>query len=149
MHVASFITSDECRNRGRAALGRFGPGFHRGYVGTGADKGNPALSRRAGPRSLRHEGKRLGEPVLLFLRDNWTCPRNVRTVFTSKEICIWYYTCGESGSEQIEVANRRPGAAACRNERHRARLESRRGADGVHRDIERGNIGRWCRAQRG
>ena len=49
----------------RAALGRFGPGSHREYVVVGADKGKPALSRRAGARSSRHERKRLGvgEPV--------------------------------------------------------------------------------------
>ena len=42
---------------GRAALGRFGPGSRRGCVGTGADKGKPALSRRAGARSSRYERK--------------------------------------------------------------------------------------------
>ena len=34
--------------RGRAALRSFGPVSRRGYVGMGADKGKPALSRRAG-----------------------------------------------------------------------------------------------------
>ena len=57
------------------ALGRFGPGFHRGCVRRGAQGVNPAVSRRAGPSSARNERKRLGEPVLLFLRDNQTCPR--------------------------------------------------------------------------
>ena len=51
------------------------------------------------------------------------------------------HTSGQSGSEQIEVARRRPGAADCRNERHRARLASRRGGDEAHRDIERGKLG--------
>ena len=54
-------------------------GVHRGARGV-----NPAVSRRAGPSSARNERKRLSEPVLLFLRDNRTCPRNVRTVFTLK-----------------------------------------------------------------
>ena len=40
-----FIASDKCGTRGRAALGRFGPGSHRGYVGMGAHKRNSALSR--------------------------------------------------------------------------------------------------------
>ena len=42
-----------------------------GFVGMGADKGKPALSRRAGACSSKHERKRLGvgEPVSLFLRD--------------------------------------------------------------------------------
>ena len=35
-----------------------------------------------------------------------------------------------------------PGAAGCRNERHRARLVSRLAGDGAHRDIERGMLGR-------
>ena len=60
------------------ALGRSGPGFHRG-CGV-----NPAVSRCAGPSSAWNERKRLGEPVLLFLRDTRTCTRNVRTVFTFK-----------------------------------------------------------------
>ena len=115
------------------ALGRFGPRFRRGCVRRGAQGVNPAVSRRAGPNSARNERKRLGEPVLLFLRDNRTCPRNVRTVFHVKiNISIWYYTSGQSGFEQTEVARRRPGAAECRNERHRARLASRRGGDGAH-----------------
>ena len=37
----------------------------------GANKGKPALSLRVGPRSSRHERKRPGMPVLLFLRNNW------------------------------------------------------------------------------
>ena len=85
------ITSNLCGNRGRAALGCFGPGSRRGYVGMCAGKGNPALSRRAGQHSSRHERKRLDEAVLLFLRDNWTCPRNVITVLTSKSIHILQY----------------------------------------------------------
>ena len=44
-------------------------------MGVGADKGKPAIGRRAGSRSSRHERKRLREPVFLFLRDNWTSPR--------------------------------------------------------------------------
>ena len=55
-------------------LGRFGPGFRRGCVRRGAQEVNPAVSRRAGPRSARNERKRLGEPVLLFLLDNRTYP---------------------------------------------------------------------------
>ena len=47
----------------------------------------------------------------------------------------------DSGSEQIEVARRGPGAAECRNERHRARLASRCGGDGAQRDVERGKLG--------
>ena len=54
---------------------------------------------------------------------------------------IWYCTSGESGSEQIEVARRRPGAAECWHERHRARHECRRGGDAAHTDIERGKLG--------
>ena len=50
---------------------------------------------------------------------------------------FWYYVSGQSGSEQIEVANWRPGTADCRNEHHMARLASRRAGDGAHRDIER------------
>ena len=77
-----FYHFDYCGNRGRAALGRFGPGSRRGYVGMSADNGNSALSRGAGPHSSRHKRKRLGEPVLLFLRDNSTCPKNVWTVLS-------------------------------------------------------------------
>ena len=62
---------------------------------------------------------------------------------------FWYFTSGQGGSELMEIASRRPGAAECRNERHRARLESRRAGDVAHRDIERGKLGRWCRAKRG
>ena len=51
------IISDQCWVCGRAAMGRFGPGTRRGYVGMGADKGNPALSRRGGARSSGHERK--------------------------------------------------------------------------------------------
>ena len=40
---------------------------------------------------------------------------------------------GQGGSEQIEVASRRPGTGECRNERHRARLASRPPDDGTHR----------------
>ena len=47
---------------------------------------------------------------------------------------------GQSGSEQIEIASWRPGAAECRNKRHRARLASRRAGDRAHRDIERGKL---------
>ena len=56
----------------------------------GADKRNPALSRRAGQRSSRHERKRLGEAVILFLLGNWTCPRNVRIVLTLKHTHIYF-----------------------------------------------------------
>ena len=122
------------------ALGRFGPGFYRGCVRRGAQGVNPTVSRYAGPSSARNEGKRLSESVL-FLRDNRKCQKSVRTVFTLKKHTIWYYTFGLSGSEQIEVARRRPGAAECRNERHMARLASRRGGDGAHMDIERGKLG--------
>ena len=66
------------------ALGHFDPGFRRECVRRGAQGVNPAVSRRAGPSSARNERTRLGEPVLLFLRDNRTCPRNVSTVFTLK-----------------------------------------------------------------
>ena len=60
---------------GRAALGRFRPGFRRGFVGMGADKGKPALSRLASAGSSTHERKHLGvvEAVCLFYfysRDN-------------------------------------------------------------------------------
>ena len=63
-------------------MGRFGPGSRCGYVGVGADKGKPALSRHTGVRSSRRERKRLGvgEPVFIYLRNNWMCPRNARTV---------------------------------------------------------------------
>ena len=46
-------------------------------------------SGRLAPRRPKRgqERKRLGEPVHLFLRDNQTCPRNVRTVFTLKQTC--------------------------------------------------------------
>ena len=54
----------------------------------GTEKGRPALSRRAGARSWSNKRKRLGEPVFLFLRENWTCPRNARTVLISKERCM-------------------------------------------------------------
>ena len=65
--------------------GPFAPGSRRGYVGMTTDEGKPALSRPAGARSLRHERKHVGagEPVCFFVRDYWTCPRNVRAVLTS------------------------------------------------------------------
>ena len=47
---------------------------------------------------------------------------------------------GLSGNEQIEVASWRPGAAERRNERHRARLSSRRAGDGARREIGRGKL---------
>ena len=65
--LSAFVCRFFLSNRGRAALGRFGPGSRRGCVGMGTDKGKPALSRRADPRSSRHERKRLGEPVLLYM----------------------------------------------------------------------------------
>ena len=71
-------------NKGFAGVGCFGPGSRRGYVGMGEDKGKPAFSHRAGPRSSRHEQKRLDDPVLLFLRNNSMYPRNVSTVLSSK-----------------------------------------------------------------
>ena len=65
--LSAFVCRFFLSNRGRAALGRFGPGSRRGCVGMGTDKGKPALSRRADPRSSRHERKRLGEPLLLYV----------------------------------------------------------------------------------
>ena len=65
--LSAFVCRFFLSNRGRAALGRFGPGSRRGYVSTGTDKGKTALSRRADPRSSRHERQRLGEPVLLHV----------------------------------------------------------------------------------
>ena len=68
LYVDFFITSDQCGNPGRAAVGRFDPGYCRGSVGMGTDKGKPALSRRADPRSPpRHERKRLAAPDLLYV----------------------------------------------------------------------------------
>ena len=67
--------------RAGISLGGFGSGVGRGYVRRGAQGVNPAVSRRAGLSSSRNERKRLGEPVLIFLRDNRTCPRGAWTVF--------------------------------------------------------------------
>ena len=63
-------------------LERFGPGFRRGCVRRGAQGVNPAVSRRAGPSSARHERKRLGEPVPLALSCGITGRVRERTVRT-------------------------------------------------------------------
>ena len=68
----------------RNVLERFGPGFRRGYRRRGARGVNPAVSGSAGPILSRNERNRLGEPLLVFLRDNQTYPSGVRTVWTLK-----------------------------------------------------------------
>ena len=72
--------------RGRAALGRFGPGSQRGCVGMSADKGKPACAPPPRGRPLVEAGAKASvgvvDPVcfIFFLRGNYTCP-NVTTVF--------------------------------------------------------------------
>ena len=93
--------------------GAFRPRISRGYVGMGTDKGKTALPRRTGPRSSRHERNRLGEPVLLFLRDNWTCPRNVRTVLHFKLRCTSYHGIPEVEFVRIQRQRRRTTRRIC------------------------------------
>ena len=80
----SYQTDDRrlapCRTIGGNALGLFGPGFRRGCVRRGAQRVNPAASRRAGPSSARNERKRLGEPVLLVFSFGITGRVRERTV---------------------------------------------------------------------
>ena len=71
-----------CRKRAGAFRPRISPwvrvpGCTRGESGRLAPR-RPKLGQ------ARNERKRQGEPVLLFLRDNWTCPRDVRTFCTLK-----------------------------------------------------------------
>ena len=147
-----FITSNLCGNRGHAALGRFGPGSRRGYVGMGADKGNPSLSRRAGQRSSRHERKRLDEAVLPVLRDNWTCPRNVikcNNGFDLK-ISIYYGIIRPDRADlsgwKLRVGGREQPSVGTSATGHGLNIGAR--ATGLT-GTERGKLGRWWRAQRG